>query len=93
MDDVGTMLFADPNAFLTPEEVSDRLKISPVTPYSWSRRGVIPSFKIEGCLRFRAADINEFIRQAYRPGREKMNGDSFSSKGVRGGARKARRAH
>ena len=37
---------------LTVKEVSDFLKAKPSTIYSWSEQGTIPSFKINGLLRF-----------------------------------------
>ena len=59
---------------LTPEEVAERLAISPITAKAWLRSGKLPTTKIgaRGLLRCREADLDAWIRQAA----EKTQGQS-----------------
>jgi excisionase family DNA binding protein len=54
---------------LTAKELADILAISPKTLYNYVTRGMIPYFKIESNVRFRAREVAEWIRQySSRPG-------------------------
>lgn len=48
---------------LTAKELADILAISPKTLYSYVTRGMIPFFKIESNVRFRARDIADRLRK------------------------------
>ena len=48
---------------LTAKELADILAISPKTLYSYVTRGMIPYFKIESNVRFRAREVSEWLRQ------------------------------
>lgn len=48
---------------LTAKELADILTISPKTLYSYVTRGLIPFFKIESNVRFRARDIADWLRK------------------------------
>lgn len=48
---------------LTAKELADILTISPKTLYNYVTRGMIPYFKIESNVRFRARDVAEWLRQ------------------------------
>jgi excisionase family DNA binding protein len=48
---------------LTARELGDILAISPKTLYNYVTRGMIPYFKIESNVRFRARDVAEWLRQ------------------------------
>ena len=48
---------------LTAKELADILAISPKTLYSYVARGMIPHFKIESNVRFRAREVAEWLRQ------------------------------
>jgi len=48
---------------LTAKELADILAISPKTLYNYVTRGMIPYFKIESNVRFRARDVAEWLRQ------------------------------
>jgi excisionase family DNA binding protein len=48
---------------LTAKELADILAISPKTLYSYVTRGMIPFFKIESNVRFRARDIADWLRK------------------------------
>ena len=52
---------------LTAKELADILAISPKTLYNYVTRGMIPYFKIESNVRFRAREVAEWLRQ--HPGR------------------------
>ena len=63
----------DPERLLRPEEVAERLGISPITAKAWLRTGKLPGVKVgeRGLLRMREADINAYIRGlAAEQGRE-----------------------
>jgi excisionase family DNA binding protein len=46
---------------LTTENVAELLKIKPQTIRLWACRKKIPSYKVFGCLRFKAKDIDALI--------------------------------
>ncbi len=46
---------------LTAKELGQILAISPKTLYSYVSRGMIPYFKIESSVRFRARDVAEWL--------------------------------
>jgi excisionase family DNA binding protein len=48
---------------LTTKELADILAISPKTLYNYVTRGMIPYFKIESNVRFRAREVAEWLRQ------------------------------
>jgi excisionase family DNA binding protein len=48
---------------LTARELAGILAISPKTLYSYVARGMIPYFKIESNVRFRAREVAEWLRQ------------------------------
>jgi len=48
---------------LTAKELADILAISPKTLYNYVTRGMIPYFKIESNVRFRASEVAEWLRQ------------------------------
>jgi len=48
---------------LTARELAEILAISPKTLYSYVARGMIPYFKIESNVRFRAREVAEWLRQ------------------------------
>jgi len=62
VDDVFERL-AKCDRLLTARELGDILAISPKTLYNYVTRGMIPYFKIESNVRFRARDVAEWIRQ------------------------------
>lgn len=47
---------------LTVKEVADFLKAKQSTVYSWAEQGLIPSFKINGLLRFDDDAIQAWIK-------------------------------
>lgn len=46
---------------ISAEILAQRLGVPPVTVYSWARRGVIPYYKVERCVRFDEAEIQEWL--------------------------------
>ena len=48
---------------LTAKELADILAISPKTLYNYVTRGMIPYFKIESNVRFRAREVAEWLRR------------------------------
>jgi len=55
---------SEPERLLTPEEVAERLGISPVTARAWLRTGKLPVVKVgdRGLLRMRETEFNSYIR-------------------------------
>lgn len=49
-------------AMVTPLEFAATLKVQESTVYRWARDGVVPSVRIGGVVRFRAADVDELLR-------------------------------
>lgn len=50
--------------FLTIKEVSEFLKVKESTLYSWVINGSIPSYKLNGLLRFDMEEIEEWVRES-----------------------------
>jgi excisionase family DNA binding protein len=48
---------------LTTKELANLLAVSPKTIYSYVSRNMIPYYKIEANVRFRACDIAEWLRR------------------------------
>ena len=48
--------------FITAEEVAELLRLSPNRVLLLARRGEIPSFSIDGRVRFDAREIEEWLR-------------------------------
>ena len=55
--------FARWDRLLTAKELAEVLAISPKTLYSYVARGMIPYFKIESNVRFRAREVAEWLQQ------------------------------
>ncbi|GKS59800.1 hypothetical protein YTPLAS18_33270 [Nitrospira sp.] len=55
-----------PNAheILTAAEVAAWLRLAVSTVYSWAAQGMIPSMRLNGCLRFDRAELARWIEQA-----------------------------
>lgn len=47
---------------ITIKELSEYLKIKESTLYSWTSSGMIPSYKLNGLLRFDKDEIEEWIK-------------------------------
>jgi excisionase family DNA binding protein len=52
---------------VTATEISNLLSVSPKTIYQWSELRQIPSYKINGCLRFRLEEVLEYIKTCKVP--------------------------
>jgi len=46
---------------LTPKEVAKLLSVTEVCVYQWAKRGIIPSYKVEKCVRFSRDDLRAFL--------------------------------
>ena len=51
----------DPAWLLTPQEAAERLKVTDRTVYTWTKRGLLPAFKIGLVVRYTVADLERFI--------------------------------
>ncbi len=49
---------------LRVEDVAAMLSIKPITVYAWAEQGKLKSLKLGRLLRFKEADIREFIKNA-----------------------------
>jgi excisionase family DNA binding protein len=49
--------------FLSPTEVSKMLKVSRPWPYLMVKRGILPYYKMGKVIRFKTADIEEYIER------------------------------
>lgn len=73
-------------ALLTVKEVAQMLKAKPSTVYGWAEQGIIPSFKLNGLLRFLEDDILAWIEACRKPaeGTNVSPSPSFHFKAKRG---------
>ena len=54
---------------ISPEELSQALRVAKVTIYQWIRRGVIPYLKIEALVRFDPQEMQVWLEGKRRPAR------------------------
>lgn len=47
---------------ISAKELAKRLSVPPPTIYSWVRRGVIPYYQVERCLRFSEEEIDNWLK-------------------------------
>jgi excisionase family DNA binding protein len=47
---------------LTPEDICEMFGIRPSTLYAWTSRGRIPYLKVNGILRFREEEIEQWLK-------------------------------
>lgn len=52
---------------ITVKEVANILKIKPTTVYAWAEQRVIPSYKMNGSLRFSEDDIKAWLAACKQP--------------------------
>jgi excisionase family DNA binding protein len=65
-DAVDQLLYSD--RLLTAKEVARLLSISEKTVYSYVSKGLMPYYKIQSSVRFRAKDLSLWLRQhGYTP--------------------------
>jgi excisionase family DNA binding protein len=65
--------------FLTIKELSELLSVKEPTLYSWASKGLIPSLKLNGLLRFDLDEISEWIEK-HKKGAEYVPEMSFKAK-------------
>jgi excisionase family DNA binding protein len=51
---------------ISAKDLAKKLGVPPVTVFSWVRRGVIPHYKIERCVRFDAEEIETWLKDKKR---------------------------
>lgn len=51
----------DHRSFLTPQEVSDLLRVSVYTVRRWIKEGELPAYKVGRGWRIREADLNAWL--------------------------------
>jgi nitrogen PTS system EIIA component len=54
---------------LTIKQVSEILQVKPSTLYAWAEQGRIPSFKMNGLLRFDESEILSWVKGCKKPER------------------------
>ena len=60
-------LSANLQSFLTPQEVSDLLRISIHTVRRWIKEGKLPAYKVGRAWRIRKVDLDEWLSQQRTP--------------------------
>jgi excisionase family DNA binding protein len=53
----------EPQAFLTPQEVSSLLRVSVYTIRRWIKEGTLPAFKVGRGWRIHEDDLNQWLAQ------------------------------
>lgn len=72
---------------LTVKDVSDLIKAKQSTIYAWAEQGLIPSFKLNGLLRFDEADILAWLTRC-KEGRNSCYNGSIQTRSSRKGGKK-----
>ncbi|MGD8622899.1 MAG: helix-turn-helix domain-containing protein [Anaerolineae bacterium] len=57
------MSTAEPQSFLTPQEVSNLLRVSVYTVRRWIKEGNLPAYKVGRGWRIRESDLDEWLSQ------------------------------
>jgi excisionase family DNA binding protein len=52
--------------FLTVADAATYLGVASSTVYGWTQSGVLPSYKIEGAVRIRISDLEEWLETKCR---------------------------
>jgi len=60
-------------SLLTPAETADKLRCSLAQIYAFSSRGVIPKYKINSRLFFKATDVDRFLESCRVEAREPVD--------------------
>ena len=47
---------------LKPRDVAKQLGVAQITIYKWCERGVLPHFRLQGCIRFSQDDVDTFVK-------------------------------
>lgn len=58
------MSFSSPDLstpLFTPRDVARLLRIKLSTVYAWTARGQLPGMRVNGCIRFDAKSLNDFL--------------------------------
>lgn len=53
-----------PREFYTAQELAQMLRVTEMTIYRMAKRGQLPFYSIGRSMRFRAAEVEEFLRAA-----------------------------
>ena len=48
---------------LKPKDVAKQLGVAPITIYKWCERGILPHFRLQGCIRFSQEDLDAFVKE------------------------------
>ena len=48
---------------LKPKDVAQQLGVAPITIHKWCERGILPHFRLQGCIRFARDDVDAFVRE------------------------------
>jgi excisionase family DNA binding protein len=67
---------------LKPKDVSKQLGVATITIYKWCERGILPHFRLQGCIRFTQDDVDAFVRE--RRVRAKKGGATGDSESLEG---------
>ena len=57
-------------SLLTPDEVSELLRLSRSTIYRWIHEGAIPHLKLGSAVRFDSSELEAWVRDRSRTGRQ-----------------------
>lgn len=51
---------------MSKKEAAAYLKVSEPTIDRWSKKGLLPSYKLHGCVRYRQPELDEFIHRCLK---------------------------
>jgi predicted DNA-binding transcriptional regulator AlpA len=66
------------SGLLTAHELSQILRLSPKTLYSYAERDLIPHFKIESSIRFSGMEVAEWLRSRRHSAQQQLHRVSIS---------------
>ena len=57
---------SDTIQLITPKQLSERLNVSPAWISKAAKKGLIPSYHLGRCLRFKLSDIQRYLQETER---------------------------
>ena len=59
---------------LSAKQLASLLKVSLPCVYRWAEKGILPSYKLEGVVRFRCDDVFDWLQKRKRVGQKMVSG-------------------
>ena len=62
---------------MKPKEVAKQLNVASITIYKWCERGILPYFRLQGCIRLSQEDVDSFVKERRVEAKVKASGGNL----------------